>query len=86
MKTKGYISIISGLLFMASCSSNHRIVTQIYPDGQIDREVYAHGDSAFMAGDGSHSPFLFSIQDWQQIPLNPSITFDNLRKEKRLIR
>lgn len=48
---------------MASCSSNHRMVTHIYPDGQIDREVYAHGDSAFMAGDGSHSPFLFSIQD-----------------------
>ena len=49
MKTKGYISIISGLLLMASCSSNHRMVTHIYPDGQIDREVYAHGDSAFMA-------------------------------------
>ncbi|MBS1319819.1 MAG: hypothetical protein HP046_07715, partial [Parabacteroides sp.] len=45
MKTKGYISIISGLLLMASCSSNHRMVTYIYPDGQIDREVYAHGDS-----------------------------------------
>ncbi len=91
MKTKGYISIISGLLLMASCSSNHRMVTHIYPDGQIDREVYAHGDSAFMAGDGSHSPFLFSIQDWQQIPLNPSIPFvilgkksDSFGKEEQL--
>ena len=91
MKTKGYISIISGLLLMASCSSNHRMVTHIYPDGQIDREVYAHGDSAFMAGDGSHSPFLFSIQDWQQIPLNPNIPFvilgkksDSFGKEEQL--
>ena len=53
---------------MASCSSNHRMVTHIYPDGQIDREVYAHGDSAFISGAGSQSTFLFSIQDWQHNP------------------
>ena len=62
MKTIGYLFTISGLLLMASCSSNHRMVTQIYPDGQISREVYAYGDSAFMAGDNTHSPFLFSIR------------------------
>lgn len=91
MKTIGYLFTISGLLLMASCSSNHRMVTQIYPDGQISREVYAYGDSAFMAGDNTHSPFLFSIRGWQQIPLDASIPFvilgeksNSLGKEDKL--
>ena len=75
MKTIGYSFISAGLLLMASCSSNHLMMTQIYPDGQICREVYAYGDSAFLAGDQSHSPFLFSIQGWEQIPLVTSIPF-----------
>ena len=75
MKPIGYLFITAGWLLMGSCSSNHLMTTRVYPDGQICREVYAHGDSAFLAGDRSHSPFLFSIQGWEQIPLETSIPF-----------
>lgn len=85
MKTFGYLSITLGLFVLAACSSNHRMVTHIHPDGKLDREIYAYGDSAFMAGDLSSSPFLFSIQQgWQLIPLDSNIPYVLFEKKEKL--
>jgi hypothetical protein len=43
----------------------------VRPDGSVYREIYAKGDSAFLAGDRSKSPYLFQLDSaWQISRLN----------------
>jgi len=42
------------------------MITSLYSNGNSYREVYALGDSAFMAGNNLNNPFLFDLsQDWK---------------------
>ncbi len=48
------------VLSITSCAKNYyRSISTPDSFGQIRREVYANADSAFMAGDASHNPWLF---------------------------
>lgn len=55
---------------MASCVSEYRVATSINADGFCLREVYARGDSAFLAGNLAHNPYMFRLDSsWQLTPL-----------------
>jgi len=62
----GFIAsiLVSGIV---SCADRiYKIDTQINSNGSGVRKIYAKGDSAFLAGDTSHNPFLFNyMQGWQ---------------------
>jgi len=60
---------------MVSCGTNYRVVTTLDRDGNVIREVYAKADSAFIAGDLSHNPYLFDISSGWDI-----IRFDSVMK------
>lgn len=70
------------LVLLASCSANFRMITRIDKKGNIDREVYARGDSAFRAGDFSHNPFLFLPEGgWRLEYPDSSIRFNFFGEE-----
>lgn len=47
---------------LVSCGPYYRVVTSVDRDGSTMREIYAHGDSAYMAGnEGGNNPFLFTV-------------------------
>ena len=51
---------------MTSCSTYYRMTSRIDTNGSMHREVYARGDSAFIAGNKTHNPLLFQLDtDWQ---------------------
>lgn len=61
-------------LVFASCSTvNYRMQTRIFPNGSIEKAIYALGDSAFRAGDMSHNPFPFGIDSLWEITFLDSI-------------
>ena len=62
MKTNYFIMAMLLLLSVTSCSTYYRMSSRIEKDGSIYREIYAQGDSAFLAGDKTHNPFLFIFQ------------------------
>lgn len=56
------------LICLSSCETYQQVNTRINPDGSIERQSYAKGDSAFMAGNNDNSPFIFMADDtWQVI-------------------
>ena len=66
MRTYKWMAAIVLLLGMTSCGTYYRMVSQVNSDGSMHREVYAYGDSAFLAGDRNHNPFLFRIDSgWE---------------------
>ena len=62
MRTYKWMAAIVLLLSMTSCGTYYRMVSKVNSDGSMHREVYAYGDSAFLAGDRTHNPFLFRIE------------------------
>ena len=49
------------------------------------REIYAQGDSAFIAGDKTHNPFLFQPNaNWQLVNLDSTIKFNFWGEEEKL--
>lgn len=50
---------LSALLIPHSCVTYYTVVPQILPDGSMIQTVYAHADSARLAGDLSSNPFYF---------------------------
>lgn len=75
---KGKIALLLFSLFLfTSCDTYYRMVTTIDKKGHAFREIYAKGDSAFMAGNHSAHPFLFDVgEDWQLTFLDPVIEQD----------
>jgi hypothetical protein len=75
MKTirKTFNAIIAIMLTFATVScinSKYMMITKINPDGSCFREIYAKGDSAFLAGNLSNSPYMFRLDSgWQITPL-----------------
>ncbi|MDR3187880.1 MAG: hypothetical protein LBT94_01680 [Prevotellaceae bacterium] len=67
-------AIVGGALMlgMVSCGATHyKIATRLNADGSCLREVYARGDSAFLAGNWSRSPYTFQLDSsWQVTPLD----------------
>lgn len=85
MKTLKFIGLVLVLLSVASCSTNYRITTRVHRDGTVEREVYAFGDSAFMAGNASRNPFLFSIDSgWTVVRLDSTLKCDFFGTEGKL--
>jgi hypothetical protein len=50
------------------------MTTVVYPDGQVGKSIYTRGDSAFLSGDKSHNPFLFTLDsEWKIEPFEGDI-------------
>ncbi|MDR0205744.1 MAG: hypothetical protein LBI45_00560 [Bacteroidales bacterium] len=85
MKTVKRIFGIIVLTFCVSCGTYYKMVTTIARDGSAQREVYAWGDSAFLAGDLSRNPFMFDLtQDWHISPLDSAMANDFFGTPKSL--
>lgn len=85
MKTIRLVSILFLLLGTISCTTNYRMTTRIHRNGTVDREVWALGDSAFMAGSLSNNPFLFSIDSgWKLTRLDSTIRFNFFGSDDKL--
>ena len=66
MKKRMNIVMVALLTILASCSTNYQMVTRVHKDGTVEKEVWALADSAFLAGDSNHNPFLFRLgKDWE---------------------
>jgi len=53
------------------------MTSRIDTNGSMHREVYARGDSAFIAGNKTHNPFLFQLDtDWQIVNLDSTLKFN----------
>lgn len=50
---------LSALIIPHSCVTYYTVAPQILPDGSMTKTVYAHADSARLAGDLSSNPFYF---------------------------
>ena len=50
MKTNYFLITMLLLLSMTSCSTYYRTTSRVERDGSMYREIYAQGDSAFIAG------------------------------------
>ena len=71
MKTNYFLITMLLLLSMTSCSTYYRMTSRVERDGSMYREIYAQGDSAFIAGDKTHNPFLFQPNaNWQLVNLD----------------
>ena len=69
------LMLLAATVFSSCSSVNYRMETRIAKNGSVERTVYASADSAFLAGDRSHNPFLFEIgQEWKIISLDSTET------------
>ncbi|GHT05360.1 hypothetical protein FACS189423_09400 [Bacteroidia bacterium] len=65
-----WIALSIVVIGMASCVTNYKMTTTIRPDGSCLREIYAQGDSAFLAGNPAKNPYLFYLDSgWQITPV-----------------
>jgi hypothetical protein len=70
INSKRIQSLIATSIICFSCTTHYRMTTTIHPDGSCLREIYAQGDSAFLAGNQSTNPYLFQLDSvWQISPL-----------------
>ena len=77
MKKRMNIVMVALLTILASCSTNYQMVTRVHKDGTVEKEVWALADSAFLAGDSNHNPFLFRLgKDWEVEELDSCIETD----------
>ena len=85
MKTNYFLITMLLLLSMTSCSTYYRMTSRVERDGSMYREIYAQGDSAFIAGDKTHNPFLFQPNaNWQLVNLDSTIKFNFWGEEEKL--
>lgn len=85
MKTNYFLITMLLLLSMTSCSTYYRTTSRVERDGSMYREIYAQGDSAFIAGDKTHNPFLFQPDaNWQLVNLDSTTKFNFWGEEEKL--
>ncbi|WP_291528395.1 hypothetical protein [Bacteroides sp. UBA939] len=85
MRTNKWMAAMVVLLGMTSCGTSYRMVSQVNSNGSMHREVYAYGDSAFLAGDRTHNPFLFRIESgWELNKLDSVVKFNCWGNEEKL--
>ena len=82
MKTSKIIVLSISLAIMASCDTYYRIVTTIDRKGGAIREMYANGDSAFLSGDLSNTPFRFDLEGWNITRFDSVEVFDYFGENK----
>lgn len=82
MKTSRIFPIWILILCMTSCSTYHVINTRINRDGSMTRGLSTVGDSAFMNGDNSHSPFLYILNDEWAITRYDTVTAFEFMNDK----
>jgi hypothetical protein len=76
-RIQSLIAISIVVVGMASCVTNYKMTTTIRPDGSCLREIYAQGDSAFLAGDQAKNPYLFYLDSgWQLTPVETENVHD----------
>lgn len=85
MKTKNLLPILLLAVSMVSCTTYYQVKTQVFPDGSARREVYAFGDSAFMAGNWAQNPFMFSLDSGWTVTRFDSVRMHNYFGEKEKI-
>ncbi len=84
MKKNIWIGIITAGCLATACSSTYyEIETRIHSDGSTTRSAYAWADSAFLAGDSSHNPFLFPLEGWNVEAPDSSFTSEAFRQYKQ---
>lgn len=84
MKTNYFLITMLLLLSMTSCSTYYRTTSRVERDGSMYREIYAQGDSAFIAGDKTHNPFLFQPDaNWQLVNLDSTTKFNFWGEEEK---
>lgn len=84
MKTRTICLILGWMMVVCGCSSNYKMTTLVHSDGTVDREVYAWGDSAFIAGNRATNPFLFSLKEWKVVPLDSTLVYSFWGEEVKL--
>lgn len=84
MKMIKFFLILTTVILMMSCGSHYRMVTTLDRNGNAHREVYARGDSAFMAGNMTKNPFLFDISNWEVTRMDSAIKYNFFGNEKSL--
>ena len=88
MKTIKIILAIILLVFIVSCKSKtsyYKMVSIFDRKGNVHRELYAFGDSAFMAGNISNNPFLFELDsDWHIHRFDTIIRYNFFGNEEKL--
>jgi hypothetical protein len=70
MKLKKILNVVIAGMFICgitSCISvKYMSITKIHPDGSCLREIYAKGDSAFLADNMSNNPYMFRFDsEWK---------------------
>ncbi len=84
MKTYKYVGIIALVLLCTACATAYyQVDTQVHKNGTVSRTVYAWGDSAYIAGDVSLSPFHFPLDGWKRESLDSPRTIDYWGENKR---
>jgi len=85
MKTVKLIFAFFAFMCFLSCGTYYRMATTIERNGNALREIYAYGDSAFLAGDLASHTFLFKVTpEWQITPLDSIIKYNFFGTEKSL--
>lgn len=85
MHTTKILLLLLLLSVMTSCGSYYKVATIVDRDGRVLREIYTEGDSAFLAGDMSHNPFLFDVDStWSVTLLDSVLKYDFFGVEKKL--
>jgi hypothetical protein len=85
MKTIKIIFAVASTALIVSCSTYYRMVTTLERDGSAHRDIYALGDSAFIAGNSSKNPFLFDLStDWSVTCFTTSIKHNFFGDESEL--
>lgn len=85
MKTKNLLPVLLLAVSMVSCTTYYQVKTQVFPDGSARREVYAFGDSAFMAGNPVSNPFMFSLDSGWTVTRFDSVRMHNYFGEREKI-
>ncbi|MDR1120715.1 MAG: hypothetical protein LBM08_07330 [Dysgonamonadaceae bacterium] len=55
------------MMCLTACNTYYRMTTVVSPNGQVRKNIYTRGDSAFLSGDKSHNPFLFNLDSGWEI-------------------
>lgn len=83
MRTNKLLFLSAVCISLIACDTPQKVVTLIDKSGKAERDYYAFGDSAFMAGNNSKSPFLFEITpDWTVTRFDSAMTMNFFGKKK----
>jgi hypothetical protein len=84
MKLKTVLAV-SALLFTVSCGAYYRMITVLDKNGNVQREIYAHGNKERTTDLFTKNPFLFEVDTtWTMHCLDSIIRYNFFGEEKEL--